>query len=80
METLGTYFGRCLCGGDYETRLVETTLPAAGVTLDDVRRGECPKCGARVYKAGALEVIEAINGGVRPSRTASSGYSPARTT
>jgi len=55
-------FGRCPCGGTYESKLVEVRMTVQGevVVLSDVPQGACPVCGSRVYKAGMLEDIEAL--------------------
>jgi YgiT-type zinc finger domain-containing protein len=62
--TPSSEFGDCPCGGEFETRIVEVRLQADGeeVLLEDVPQGACPECGSRVYKAGVLEVIEAVMG------------------
>jgi hypothetical protein len=62
METLGTRFGVCPCGAEFEDRRVEINMSATGaeVLLRDVDQGVCPSCGGRVYKADALERVETI--------------------
>jgi YgiT-type zinc finger domain-containing protein len=55
-------YGRCPCSGSYELRSVELRMSVDGeaVVLTDVPQGACPKCGARVYKGGILEIVEVI--------------------
>jgi YgiT-type zinc finger domain-containing protein len=53
-------YGRCPCGGTYESRTVEVTFDEADVVLTDVPQGQCPGCGSRIYKARVLECIERI--------------------
>lgn len=55
-------YGKCPCGGVYETRSVEVrmTVEEGPVILTDVSQGACPKCGSRVYKAETLERIESL--------------------
>jgi hypothetical protein len=57
METLGSLYGNCGCGAEYDAHLAEVRF-AAGV-LYDVPQAICPNCGARVYKATVIERIEA---------------------
>ena len=63
METLGSRFGTCACGGQFEARVVAVTAPRTGRKQDaqllEVEQGVCPKCGSRVYKARALQSVEA---------------------
>lgn len=63
MGTSGTLnYGRCPCGGQYESRLIEIRMTATNppVVVSDVPQGACPSCGSRVYKAETLERIEAL--------------------
>ena len=57
-----TEYGRCPCGGEYELRFVEVrmTVDDEPIVLTDIPQGACPECGSRVYKAVALEGIEAL--------------------
>lgn len=63
METLGSRFGTCACGGAFEERVVPVTVPRAGkkkdAQLPEVEQGVCPVCGSRVYKTLALQSVEA---------------------
>jgi RNase_H superfamily len=76
METLGSEYGTCACGGDFVPRVVEVRIsggePAA--VLQDVPQAACTRCGTRVYKADVLERIEAV---LRRSRLQAPG-SPLR--
>jgi len=62
VETLGSRFGTCACGGAFEERVVAVTAPRTGRKKDaqllDVEQGVCPNCGSRVYKARSLESAE----------------------
>ena len=49
-------YGRCPCGGYYESRGVEVTV--SGLVLSGVPQGHCPKCTSRVYKLLVLQCIE----------------------
>lgn len=51
-------FGRCPCGGTYESRLVEIRRDER--VLEDVPQGGCDLCGSRVYRADMLERIEML--------------------
>ena len=55
-------WGRCPCGGTYETRWVEVRMTVRGrvVVLTDVPQGACPSCGSRVYKPKTLQQIETL--------------------
>jgi hypothetical protein len=58
-------FGNCRwCKEGFEYNSVEVEIEAdeGDYTLTDVPQGYSPSCGSRVYKAGMLERIEAING------------------
>lgn len=63
METLGSRFGTCACGGAFEERVVPVTAPQGGKKKDaqllDVEQGVCPICGSRVYKTLSLQCVEA---------------------
>ena len=63
METLGSRFGTCACGGSFEGQVVAITAPRAGrrkaAHLLEVEEGVCPICGSRVYKAQSLQTVEA---------------------
>jgi hypothetical protein len=56
-------YGRCPCGGSYESQIVEVSFNDADVVLADVPQGKCPACGGRIYKACVLECIERIQSG-----------------
>jgi YgiT-type zinc finger domain-containing protein len=63
MSNASNQFGACPCGGGrYEERWVEVRMTVDGevVILTDIPQGVCGNCGSRVYKAGVLEVVEAI--------------------
>jgi YgiT-type zinc finger domain-containing protein len=60
-------YGRCPCGGSYESKVVEVTFNDANVVLSDVPQGQCPVCGGRIYKARVLECIERIQSGSEPA-------------
>jgi hypothetical protein len=62
VETLGSQFGACPCGGQFDDLRVEITMSATGsdVSLTEVAQGVCPGCGGRVYKADALERVETV--------------------
>jgi hypothetical protein len=53
-------YGRCPCGGYYESREVEVTMTVSGLVLvlSGVPQGYCPKCTSRVYKLLVLQCIE----------------------
>ncbi len=63
METLGSRFGTCACGGAFEERVVPVTAPRRGKKKDarllEVEQGVCPLCGSRVYKTLSLQCVEA---------------------
>ena len=63
METLGSRFGTCACGGTFEERVVPVTAPRTGkkkdAQLPEVEQGVCPICNTRVYKTVSLQCIEA---------------------
>ena len=65
METLGSRFGTCACGGAFEERVVPVTAPrrgrkkGAGTELAEVEQGVCPNCDSRVYKTLSLQCVEA---------------------
>ena len=63
METLGSRFGTCACGGAFEERVVPVTAPQRGKKKDDqlleVEQGVCPFCNSRVYKTLSLQSVEA---------------------
>jgi YgiT-type zinc finger domain-containing protein len=62
IESAAFEWGRCPCGGYYETRMVEVKMNVAGrhIILTDVPQGVCANCGSRVYKAETLARIEGI--------------------
>ena len=68
MFPLPSDYGRCPCGGVYESRIVEVRMTVGGekVVLSEVPQGACPQCGSRIYKAGVLEQIEALMGSWPP--------------
>lgn len=56
-------WGRCPCGGTYQSRQVLVTMTAdraETVELSNIRQGLCPQCGSRVYKTVTLELLEAL--------------------
>jgi hypothetical protein len=57
-----TLYGDCPCGGTIEPRLVPVKLVSEWrdppVFIESVPLGACGKCGARVYKAEILGLIE----------------------
>lgn len=63
METLGSRFGTCACGGAFEERVVAVTAPRKGrrkgARLLEVEEGVCPVCKGRVYKTRSLQSVEA---------------------
>ena len=63
METLGTRFGTCACGGAFEEHVVAVTAPKKGrkkgARLLEVEQGVCPVCKSRVYKTRSLQAVEA---------------------
>jgi len=67
METLGSSYGACTCGAEFDARLVEVRLSGTdgAEVLRDVPLAACPNCGVRVYKAAVLERIEAAYGASR---------------
>jgi hypothetical protein len=58
--TIRVEYGKCPCGGKYESRVVEVRMMAHGekIVLTDAPQGACPICGSRVYKTDVLERIE----------------------
>jgi rRNA maturation endonuclease Nob1 len=63
VETLGSRFGSCACGGALEEHVVAITARRTGrrkgVPLLEVEQGVCPICGSRVYKPWTLQSAEA---------------------
>jgi hypothetical protein len=63
VETLGSRFGTCACGGAFEERIVPVTAPRSGKKRDaqllEVEQGVCPICNRRVYKPLSLQCVEA---------------------
>ena len=63
METLGSRFGTCACGGAFEEDVVAVTAPRKGrrkgAQLLEVEEGVCPICKSRVYKPFSLQSVEA---------------------
>jgi hypothetical protein len=56
-------WGRCPCGGTYQSRQVLVTMAAdraEKLELRNIRQGLCPACGSRVYKTVTLELLEAL--------------------
>jgi hypothetical protein len=45
---------------------VRMTVGSEKVVLKEVPQGACPRCGSRVYKAWALEQLEALMGSWPP--------------
>jgi hypothetical protein len=68
METLGSAYGKCLCGGDLDETLVEVRFSAVtpSQVLRDVPQASCPLCGTRIYKSAVLERIEAAYTAAQP--------------
>jgi YgiT-type zinc finger domain-containing protein len=60
-------YGRCACGGTYESHSVPVTFQTTDVVLTDVPQGKCPDCGAWIYKARVLDRIERIYTGREPA-------------
>jgi hypothetical protein len=62
VETLGSRFGTCACGGAFEEQVVAVTAPGKGrrkgAQLLEVEEGVCPVCGSRVYKTRSLQAVE----------------------
>jgi hypothetical protein len=63
VETLGSRFGTCACGGAFEARIVPVTAPRkgrkkGGAELPEVEQGVCPICNSRVYKTLSLQCVE----------------------
>jgi hypothetical protein len=63
VETLGSRFGTCACGGAFEERVVAVTAPGTGrkqkAKLPEIEQGICPVCSSRVYKTLSLQLEEA---------------------
>lgn len=63
METLGSRFGTCACGGAFEERVVPVSAPRTGkkkeARLPAIEQGVCPVCNSRVYKTLSLQCVEA---------------------
>jgi hypothetical protein len=63
VETLGSRFGTCACGGAFEEHVVAVTAPRKGrkkgARLLEVEEGVCPVCKSRVYKTRSLQSVEA---------------------
>jgi hypothetical protein len=63
VETLGSRFGTCACGGAFEEHVVAVTAPRKGrrksAELLEIEEGICPVCGSRVYKPRTLQSVEA---------------------
>ena len=63
METLGSRFGTCACGGAFEERVVPVKTLRKGrkkaAQLLEVEEGVCTVCGRRVYKTLSLQSVEA---------------------
>jgi hypothetical protein len=55
-------FGRCPCGGRFETKVVDISIaaPTGPVRLSDVPQGHCPNCQSRVYRPEMLAHIENV--------------------
>jgi YgiT-type zinc finger domain-containing protein len=53
-------YGRCPCGGYYDSRTVEVRMTVHGnlIILPAVPQGSCSVCGSRVYKAMVLQYVE----------------------
>jgi hypothetical protein len=62
VETLGSRFGTCACGGAFEEHVVAVRAPGKGrrkaAQLLEVEEGVCPVCGSRVYKTRSLQAVE----------------------
>jgi hypothetical protein len=63
VETLGSRFGTCACGGAFESHAIAITARRTGrrksAPLIEVEQGVCPVCGTRVYKPWSLQSAEA---------------------
>jgi hypothetical protein len=63
VETLGSRFGTCACGGAFEEHVVAVKAPRKGrrkgAQLLEVEEGVCPVCKSRVYKPRSLQSVEA---------------------
>jgi hypothetical protein len=63
VETLGSRFGTCACGGVFEERVVPVTAVRTGkrkdAQLPEIEQGICPVCKSRVYKTLSLQCVEA---------------------
>jgi YgiT-type zinc finger domain-containing protein len=61
MVLMPTDYGRCLCGGHYQPRVVEVRFSVGGsvTVLTGIQQGACDTCGSRIYKSGVLARIEA---------------------
>jgi hypothetical protein len=63
VETLGSRFGTCACGGAFEEHVVAARAPRKGrrksAELLEIEEGICPVCGSRVYKPRTLQSVEA---------------------
>lgn len=57
-------YGRCPCGGQYETRLVEVNMSTAAsaedIHIERIGQGRCTRCDSRVYKAAVVVDLEAL--------------------
>jgi YgiT-type zinc finger domain-containing protein len=53
---------RCPCGGEYTEQMTQINIDTGSgvVALSHVAQFVCQTCGSRVYKAGELELIEAV--------------------
>jgi hypothetical protein len=62
VETLGSRFGTCACGGVFEERVVPVTAAQTGkrkdAQLPEIEQGICPVCKSRVYKTLSLQCVE----------------------
>ena len=71
METLGSRFGTCACGGAFEEHVVGITAPRTGRKkerrLVEVEQGVCPTCASHVYKTRSLQCVEAAFRALQPS-------------
>jgi hypothetical protein len=63
VETLGSRFGTCACGGVFEEHVVAVKASQKGrrkgAQLLEVEEGVCPVCSSRVNKTRSLQSVEA---------------------
>ena len=56
------HFGDCVCGGKFESRMVEVRFNFTDRTLlfEDISQGKCNSCGSCVYQSGTLARMEML--------------------